>query len=180
LLKFTYFKRLLETTIWSLSDRGILLRIKILILLIRSLVAIPEFLIYITLAYLYFLRIIYLSICMRYYSITLRLGNIIDINLILLTIYYWSTILISNSILSQQQFLIFYKCLLPLVNANIAPLILYEIRIIATMPKHLFIIITSLRFNKLMIIGMRSLLLIRNRSKPQGICITNRLKGKLK
>ena len=156
------------------------MRIKILILLIRSLVAIPEFLIYITLAYLYFLRIIYLSICMRYDSITLRLGNIIDINLILLTIYYWSPILISNSILSQQQFLIFYKCLLPLVNANIAPLILYEIRIIATMPKHLFIIITSLRFNKLMIIRMRSLLLIRNRSKPQGICITNRLKRKLK
>ena len=156
------------------------MRIKILILLIRSLVAIPEFLIYITLAYLYFLRIIYLSICMWYYSITLRLGNIIDINLILLTIYYWSPILISNSILSQQQFLIFYKCLLPLVNANIAPLILYEIRIIATMPKHLFIIITSLPLNKLMIIRMRSLLLISNCSKPQGICITNRLKRKLK
>ena len=156
------------------------MRIKILILLIRSLVAIPEFLIYITLAYLYFLRIIYLSICMRYDSITLRLGNIIDINLILLTIYYWSPILISNSILSQQQFLIFYKCLLPLVNANIAPLILYEIRIIVTMSKHLFIIITSLPLNKLMIIRMRSLLLIRNRSKPQGICITNRLKRKLK
>ena len=64
-LKFTYFRRLLETTIRSLRNGRKLLKVKIFILLIRSLVAISQFLVDITWSYLYFLGIIYLCVCMR-------------------------------------------------------------------------------------------------------------------
>ena len=84
LLKLSHFLWFLEARIWSLRNSIQLLCIKILIWLIRSLITIPQLVVNIVLTDLNFLWIIYLSICMRYYSITLRKRNIITINLTLL------------------------------------------------------------------------------------------------